>query len=183
MPRVNGGSPGKPTVSRRSASPSDHGPYRRSISVSEIVEMRVRRSGARSSEGARRSASQARRRAAHSADRSVMAATLARAGAPVRRRAPRADGGPRGADSAPSVPARPSRLHRRAADAPRRRPRSTIGIWRVLLARTAMSQTMSAGTSRPPTTRTSPWRSRKRNISGLRTRRWRPGSGHRAGRR
>src|SRR5437879_501949 len=45
--------------------------------TSEIVEMRVRRSGARSSAGARRSVSQARRRAAQSADRSVMAATLA----------------------------------------------------------------------------------------------------------
>src|SRR4029077_5698060 len=80
MPRVNGGSPGKPTVSRRSASGSDHGPYRRSMVASEIVEMRVRRSGARSSAGARRSVSQARRGAAQSADRSVMAATLARAG-------------------------------------------------------------------------------------------------------
>ena len=61
---------------------SDHGPYSRSI-----VDVADRREawaslGRASSAGSRRSASQARRRAAHSADRSVMAATLARASRP-----------------------------------------------------------------------------------------------------
>src|SRR6185369_16280038 len=54
------------------------GPYSRSTVVSPMVEKRSRRSAARSSAGASRSVSQARRRAAHSADRSVMAGTLAR---------------------------------------------------------------------------------------------------------
>ena len=48
MPRVNGGSPGKP-IRASASSGSDQGPYSPSIGTSEIVEKRSLRSGARES--------------------------------------------------------------------------------------------------------------------------------------
>src|SRR5688572_20032736 len=89
MPRVNGGSPGRP-MRASASSANDHGPYSPSMGMSLIVEKRVLRSGARPRAGSRRSASQAARRDATSdgfdVDRSVMEPTLAPGGADHGRR-------------------------------------------------------------------------------------------------
>ena len=184
MPRVNGGSPGKPMSRRASASGDDHGPYSGSIGMSLMVEKLRLRSGARSIAGSSRSASQARRRAAHSPDRSVMPATLAR-GSRRRRISAAAGSSDRATGRTGAGGGDPSSPMWRRDGPPRpraggcdRRP----GTWRARLASIARSMSISAGTARPPTSRTAPWRSRKRSITGRRTRRWRPGSARRAGR-
>ena len=173
MPRVNGGSPGKPIVASGSASGDDHGPYSRSIGMSLMVEKRalaLRRPLERGIEplglpGAAPSGPLGRS-IGHGGDSSTGVAA---------RPAQRRRSGCRSSARRRPAPARPRRSPGRPADGrpprrtrrrrPARRSRSTTGIWRARLASIATSDEHQRRDRAAADQPDGPWRSRNRSIS------------------